>query len=119
MNNHTPLAHRLWFKYLTAAIAVSIAFGLRFWFLGGIGPAIPYLTFFPAVMLAAVVGGIGPGCLAICLSALLVVHFFIEPVGTYYLYVENHRDAHVLADGGACGDGPSPHQVRPSLSRQR
>jgi len=93
MNNHTPLAHRLWFKYLTAAIAVSIAFGLRFWFLGGIGPAIPYLTFFPAVMLAAVVGGIGPGCLAICLSALLVVHFFIEPVGTYYLYVENHRDA--------------------------
>jgi PAS domain S-box-containing protein len=90
LKNNKPLTHTLWFQYLTAVLVVCVAFGLRL-LLAGIGPDIPYLTFYPAVMLAAVVGGIGPGGLAVGLSSALVAYFFIEPA--YSFYITTARDA--------------------------
>jgi len=79
------LVQPLWIRSLSAVLLVSLAFGLRLLLLGGVGPAIPYLTFYPAVMLAAVFGGIVSGSLATGLSACLAIYFFTEPVGTFSL----------------------------------
>jgi PAS domain S-box-containing protein len=47
-----------------------------------VGDLPPYLTFYPAVLAAAVVGGTGPGVLATLLSVLASDLLFIEPVGS-------------------------------------
>jgi PAS domain S-box-containing protein len=70
-------------KCLIAVAAVGVALGLRVWLLGGVGPAIPYLTFYPAVTIAAVFGGVVSGLLATILAAVLARYFFIDPVGSF------------------------------------
>ena len=42
-----------------------------------------YLTFYPAVMIAALVGGLGPGILGTFLSAACADYFFLQPVGQF------------------------------------
>ena len=42
-----------------------------------------YITFYPAVILAALLGGMWTGILATALSALLVLYFVLEPVGQF------------------------------------
>ncbi|MDP3427707.1 MAG: DUF4118 domain-containing protein, partial [Humidesulfovibrio sp.] len=76
--------------HLGAALLVGAAFAGRAWLLGGFDPAIPYLTFYPAVMLASLLGGLAPGLLATALSSLLAAYFFIEPIGN--LQIQNARD---------------------------
>ena len=49
-----------------------------------VGQRVPYATFFPAVILAASFGGIGPGLLALALSAITAL-FWVGPVGTFRL----------------------------------
>ena len=44
-----------------------------------IGPTTPFITMFPAVLLAAVVGGFWPGLLAIALGILTTWYFFFTP----------------------------------------
>ena len=88
--NLTPPGRPLWVRSIAAVFLVGIAFVLRIWLLGGVGPAIPYLTFYPAVMIAAVIGGSVSGLLATVLSALLAAFFFIEPIGSVAL--ETQRD---------------------------
>ncbi len=46
--------------------------------LGAIGAT--YITFYPAALLAAVGGGLGPGILATLLSAATAAYFFLKPV---------------------------------------
>ena len=47
-----------------------------------IGPGLPtYLLFYPAVMLTATVGGLGPGLLATAVSALLAAYFILPRSG--------------------------------------
>ncbi len=54
------------------AIAIVIAAtAVRLAFLTGAGDAPPFLTFYPAVMLAALYGGLRAGLLATVLSALI------------------------------------------------
>jgi len=48
---------------ITAICFVSIASVLRFAFLSELGRATPYLTYYPAVMIAAVIGGLSAGLL--------------------------------------------------------
>ena len=43
----------------------------------------PFLTFYPAVILAALYGGLRAGLLATVLSALIVDYFWMEPVGQF------------------------------------
>lgn len=53
-------------------------YGLRYLILGP-GPAIPFLPFFPAIILASVFLGRGSGFVAVAASTVLSVYFFIEP----------------------------------------
>jgi len=54
-----------------AIVIVGIGAGIRFFFFSGLDRGIPYLTFYPAVMVAALYGGFSGGALATLISALL------------------------------------------------
>src|SRR5271157_5152753 len=69
-------------KYISAAILVAVAAVLR-WLGESLGPLPLFVTFYPAVLLAAILGGSGPGILATVLSALIADYFFVRPVGQF------------------------------------
>ena len=58
-----------------AALAVLMRFGLNAVF----PPGFPYVTFFPAIVVAVYLGGLGPGVLCAALSGLAAWYFFIPP----------------------------------------
>ena len=62
------------YRYGVAVAAVLAATSVRLAFLQAEGPHMLFLTFFPAVILAALYGGIRPGLLATVLSGLPVVY---------------------------------------------
>src|SRR5215469_7201112 len=67
-----------WMGYCVAVAATAVA-ALICWPLQTPVSVVPlYLAFFPAVFVAAVVGGTGPGVLATILSALTANLLFIE-----------------------------------------
>ena len=70
-----PLAWRL----AASAAIVLAALALRLAFLRAVGPHVEYVTFFPAVIAAAVIGGLYGGILAMILSIVLV-SWLISPV---------------------------------------
>jgi PAS domain S-box-containing protein len=50
-----------------------------------IGSALPFITLYPAVFVAAVLGGFGPGVLATMLSAVMALHLYIDPADSLAL----------------------------------
>jgi two-component system, LuxR family, sensor kinase FixL len=62
---------------LLVAASLVVRWILRAWF----GGNVPYLQFFPAIMVAAWYGGLGPGVLATVLSALAAMYLFLPPAG--------------------------------------
>src|SRR4051794_35950671 len=46
-----------------------------------LGKSVPYLLFFPAIMVAARYGGAGPGMLVTGLSAATAIIWYLEPLG--------------------------------------
>ncbi len=75
---------RPWLGYILAILLSGLALWVRT-LAGHLLDGFPFLTFFPAVMLAAVFGGAGPGLMAAILSGLLANYFFIPPVGSLAL----------------------------------
>ena len=71
-----------WLRYLFAVVTVCLATLLRLEFLGALGTRFSYIMFFPALTLATLVAGLGPGLFAIFLSALSAHLFFTEKVGS-------------------------------------
>lgn len=69
-----------WRPYLIALICFGAAVALHFPFLGGLGSHAPYITFFPAVMLTVLFGGVPPGLLVTLLAAVYSLYFSFEPV---------------------------------------
>jgi two-component system, LuxR family, sensor kinase FixL len=64
------------------AITVTVtALGLRLLLEPLLGTSVPYLQFFPAILLAAWYGGFGPGALATGLGALIAMYRFLPPAG--------------------------------------
>ena len=61
----------LWQRLLVALLIVGAASAFRAVFFGTLGRGIPYLVFYPAVMLAALYGGFAGGLLATSLSVPL------------------------------------------------
>jgi len=61
----------LWQRLLTALMIVGAASAFRLVFFSVLGRGIPYLVFYPAVMLAALYGGLAGGFLATALSVPL------------------------------------------------
>ena len=70
--------------YLFALLVVWLAYIARI----AISPpdsGLTFLTFFPAVALAAIIGGIWPGLFATIISMALVTYYFVEPISTWAL----------------------------------
>lgn len=62
--------------FVLGVMAVMITFAFRYW-AGELLSGYPFLSFLPAVMLAAFLGGFWPGFLCALLSGLLVQTFFV------------------------------------------
>ena len=66
-------------RYLWAVAAVVVGIAARSMIGPWIGSALPFITLYPAVFVAAALGGFGPGVLATGLSAVLALYLYIEP----------------------------------------
>ena len=73
------------FRYVAAVAAVGAALALKLLLVPLVTQDAPFLLFFIAVMLAAWIGGLGPGLLATVLAAVLNNYFFIQPYGRFTL----------------------------------
>ena len=81
-----PLEKKSHPAYYRDAIAVAVvlaAAAIRLAFLSALGMHAPFVTFYPAVMFAAIYGGLRAGLLATALSAILADYFWIEPAGQF------------------------------------
>jgi PAS domain S-box-containing protein len=65
-----------------ALALVSVAAGVRLLFLQALGMSFAFLTFYPAVMLAALYGGRRAGIVATLASAVVANYFWIAPAGS-------------------------------------
>ena len=66
-------------RYAAPFLLVLTSLLVRLTFQRWLGVSVPYLHFFPAVMIAAWFGGLGPGIVATLLSAATAVYFFLAP----------------------------------------
>ncbi len=73
----------VWLRYAVAVLVVVLAAALRLQFLGILELRAAFLTFYPAVAIAALYGGFGAGLLATIVSAALADYFWMEPVGQF------------------------------------
>jgi len=87
---HLLLLTRPMPRYVVAVLAVGLACLLRLALTDAAGVRLPYATFFPAVMVAAMLGGLGPGLLATGLSALLVEIWFSPSAGSSFPDAVDH-----------------------------
>ncbi|MBB5693151.1 PAS domain S-box protein [Muricoccus pecuniae] len=77
-----PVLQGLGARYSLALALFALALVARFALDRWLPPAgFPFLTFFPAVMLAALLTGLGPGLLVAALSVLAAKEFFFDPPG--------------------------------------
>lgn len=80
------IVQRLWVRFALTLLLVAFAAALRIWPLQALGSSLVWLTFYPAVVFAAIFGGFAAGLLATALSCftaiylwpLLVAHPFID-----------------------------------------
>ena len=68
-------------RYLAAAGLTGVALMVRLW-LAPPTAGLPFITFFPAAALAAIIGGLGPGLFAALLGTALAYTLFL-PAGHY------------------------------------
>lgn len=76
-----PFGELQWKRYAAAVAVIFLAALLRLWPLGLLGTKTAWLTFYPAVMLAAVYGGFAPGMFSALLAVLANVYlwrFFLD-----------------------------------------
>ena len=71
------------YQYGVAIAIVIAATAVRFALAPALGTTAPFLTFYSAVILAALYGGLRAGLLATVLSTLIGDYFWIEPLGQF------------------------------------
>ncbi|ACB75095.1 PAS domain-containing protein [Opitutus terrae] len=71
-------------RYATAVLAVAAGWLVRAGLMQAWGDRLPYLTLYPAVMIAAILGGFGPGVLATALSVLVVAISWTRSGNVFY-----------------------------------
>lgn len=91
MKSLLPLPPRFWLRCAVALLIIGVASALRAGFFAGLGRGTPYLTYYPAVMFAALFGGLGPGLLAAAVAGALaffwVMQGYMSPVETLAILV--------------------------------
>ena len=80
MNTARPTHH----GYIAAIVIVAAATALRA-AIGTLGVRIPFVTFYPAVMIAGIYAGMRAGLLATALSAFTAGFLFMAPVGRFWI----------------------------------
>jgi len=75
-------SHPVRYPEAIAVVAVLLATAVRLAFLEALGTRVAFITFYPAIIVAALYGGWRAGLLATILSALVADYFWIEPAGT-------------------------------------
>jgi two-component system, sensor histidine kinase PdtaS len=73
-----------WARYAITTLVVLIAFGARYLLWGPLA-GYPFLLFFPAVILVAILFDHGTGVYAVGLSTVLTIYFFLDPPGSLEL----------------------------------
>jgi PAS domain S-box-containing protein len=68
-------------RYMVALAAFGAALLFRYLFRDALGLKVPYLQFYPAIILAALYGGLGPGVLITTLSTIAAMYFLLPPTG--------------------------------------
>jgi two-component system sensor kinase FixL len=68
-------------RYLVALAAFGAALLFRYVFRESLGVKVPYLQFYPAIIVAAWYGGLGPGVLITALSSIVAMSFLLPPSG--------------------------------------
>jgi signal transduction histidine kinase len=69
-------------RYAMAVVTVAAALLLRYALVQGLGLTMPtFITFYPAIIIVAVLAGLGPGLLATALATLAVDYFILPPFG--------------------------------------
>jgi PAS domain S-box-containing protein len=68
-------------RYVVAVGALAAALLFRYLVRDSLGLKVPYLQFYPAIIVAAWYGGLGPGVLSTILSSLAAMYFFLPPAG--------------------------------------
>src|SRR5262245_61347933 len=77
--------------YAFAVLCVALA-GLVRWAIGlFVGDVVPFATFFPAVLLAALFGGVGPGALAALLGGVIGWWAFLDPPMAWFPLTPGQR----------------------------
>ncbi len=70
-------------RYIVAIVITIVAAAVRLAFLQTLGMSVRFITFYPAVMLSALYGGLGPGVVATLLSAVLASYLWVQPAGHF------------------------------------
>ena len=83
-----------WAGYAIALGAVTGALIVRYALRDVLGLKVPFLQFYPTIILAAWYGGFGPAIVATALSALASMYFLLPPAG---FPVSDHADQLALA----------------------
>ncbi|MDB5308151.1 MAG: domain S-box protein [Gemmataceae bacterium] len=81
--------------YGLAVLAPAVTLLVRWPLAAVLGDRVLYMTFFPAVLIVAYVGGFWPGLLATVLSALAATYFLVAPL--YSLEIASVHDALALS----------------------
>ena len=68
--NPQQIFRRAWTRYALAVALVAFASALRIWPLQSLGSGLAWLTYYPAVMIVAIYGGLSAGLLATVLHVL-------------------------------------------------
>ncbi len=72
-------------RYALAVVAVAVAAALKWWLESAFGAVPTFLTFYPAILLVAVIAGGGPGIFATLLAAAVADYWFIAPYGSFHI----------------------------------
>ena len=71
-------------RYVLSILVVMVSFGLYFVLTALFGPGLPtYILFYPAIIIVAMLAGLGPGLLDTIISVMLAVIWIIPPVGQF------------------------------------
>src|SRR5438552_15762591 len=90
----TPRARLVAYSVAVLAPAVSLLVRWPLWPV--LGDAVPHMTFFPAVMIAAYFGGFWPGLLATALSAVAANYFLTGQLRSFHVTSVNDVAALIL-----------------------
>jgi two-component system CheB/CheR fusion protein len=80
----------VWSRYIVAVTLIALAAALRIWPLHSLGSSLSWLTFYPAVMIVAIYGGLFTGLLATALACFTVIYLW--PLLVSAPFVKNPAD---------------------------